>query len=304
MDHADTTRLPAGSDEDALWTDPFWRSIERVRILLRENRRYYFRDINWEHGLNVAQINQLAAELNLGPVFREREESDPERVVARYLDVMYPGPRDPVAHQRWHAYSPSPIPEAVFERTDLYLRAWQEVRERQLGIGDGRAPLAHTMRRTGKSWSVTFGGSAVVLLRDLAGFGDIARLLKAAGAPIRAQDLLGPTTGGSLGAVMDKQALHDAELAATAARDRGDLEQAEEIECEIQKQRGLGGRAREKSNPRKKARDAVRRRLRTAMEELERSMPAFHQYLKDRLTANDPYRIEIRDGDPPWFVIW
>ena len=97
----------------------------------------------------------------------------------------------------------------------------------------------------------------------------------------------------------DYRQLRDA--AATARAERR-IDDADEIEAHLRKTTDHKGRARRLGDPTKNARDTVRERLKRAWTLLSSACPDLHEFLADRLHRADPYRIEVREGDPTWIV--
>ena len=176
---------------------------------------------------------------------------------------------------------------------------------KELGASTQSLPQPPTYRfhRGGDYWEITFDSSEPILLRDMKGLSDIARLLATPGVPVTALELVGAS-----GAGITRSATHDdglslddrlgvpladekaiaAVLAAfkelpeeiAAARERGDFEDADDLEeREEQYKYYLGsttdkkGCARRTPGARDDARVAVTNRITRAIKAIAKHSP-------------------------------
>lgn len=189
---------------------------------------------------------------------------------------------------------------------DARVEAWQPLLEAAgakppeaegegAGAGaDGRG----TMRRIGSRWVVELGGARVVV-PDLVGMGYLARLVAQPGVPLSALELASYAADGSgLDApsqpVLDQQA-RDAyerrarELAAgvASASADGDFDLAErmseELDAlvdELEAATGIGAHTRAFATPGERARTAVRKAIKRAIDEIEASDASLGSHLR------------------------
>lgn len=173
---------------------------------------------------------------------------------------------------------------------------------------DSVAPVADTqvagneIVRADDGWSITFDGTTVVV-DAMKGIGDIHRLVGAPDTEIHALELMGGT-GGTLTAVgtqtvLDEKAkrgyrarlaeieleIDDADRCADLARsERAQLER-DALIAELQHAVGFGGRDRTMPAEPERARQAVRARIRYAMDRIERAHPDLHRHLRSSITT-------------------
>jgi tetratricopeptide (TPR) repeat protein len=164
------------------------------------------------------------------------------------------------------------------------------------------APAARSgaFRREGDVWSLVFEGRTT-RLRDMVGLGHIARLLRAPEREIYVMDLAAPgdasagaSADGDAGELLDAQArgtyearLRDASEEREEAErlnDRGRMERlSEEIEfltAELSRGFGLGGRSRRAGAASERARVAVTRAIKYAIDRIAEHDPALAEHLR------------------------
>jgi hypothetical protein len=180
--------------------------------------------------------------------------------------------------------------------------------ERRLGarpeppasVAPAAAPLPFTFTPEGEYWTVTHG-SATFRLRDSLGLGYLARLFAEPGRAVHVLELSGskPDEGerpdlGDAGELLDEQALASYRSRAAALRDAleeaegfGDVGRASRareelafLEAELSRAVGLGGRRRRAGSASERARSAVQRRIRNALERLGECSPELAQRLE------------------------
>lgn len=110
------------------WHDPLWSALERCIERFKDNpvRLLYEKTPDYEEGFDSANINRLAEETGLGPVFGQREDEQ-----GRWLDIFSPDRPEPVSWRKvpWDRGTP----ESKIARTAGCLKAWQAKRAEQLG---------------------------------------------------------------------------------------------------------------------------------------------------------------------------
>jgi hypothetical protein len=187
---------------------------------------------------------------------------------------------------------------------------------------DAPPPGLFLFRRDGRSWTVAFEGR-LAGLPDMVGLFYLRLLLERPGRPVSASALRaartlfeaapgtslavlldragadGPAAAADdLGEVADPEALRAYEEAAErlddarrTAEQAGDTAAAERHRRELRdlnrhqrSARGLGGRARQMSPVEKRARDAVAKAIKEAVDTLAEAVPALHEHLTQFLT--------------------
>lgn len=162
------------------------------------------------------------------------------------------------------------------------------------------ADEAAACRREGDYWSIDFAGHAC-RLRDIRGLHYLARLLARPGDEVHCLDLAGagvarPTESGAA-ALLDERARREyrtrlgelrAELDdAEACRDTGRAERAraelDALETQLARAFGLGGRARSSGSAAERARVAVTKSLRLAVDRVAAHHPALAAHLQATL---------------------
>lgn len=162
-------------------------------------------------------------------------------------------------------------------------------------MDDPETPIAATLVRDGRIWTVSMGGERGSLTH-LKGLADIATLVRSVGRDVPALQLSGGWTvpSGSASEVVDVQAL-DAyrrrllELGAELDQAGGDADlgraaslqaEREQLIAEIGRTTGLGGRIRSHANdPAERARKAVTGRIRDAIDRLGDVAPTMGAHL-------------------------
>jgi hypothetical protein len=167
----------------------------------------------------------------------------------------------------------------------------------------GEPPLV--LRREGEYWTVEWGSAPAVRLRDSRGLQILATLVANPGREIHAIDLANPsTTGdsvaggvgidtGDAGELLDDEAraayrerideLRETIAEAESFGDAGRRERAqaelEALTAELARAVGLGGRARRAGSAAERARVAVQRRLKDALERIAEAAPDLGDHL-------------------------
>jgi tetratricopeptide (TPR) repeat protein len=175
---------------------------------------------------------------------------------------------------------------------------------RLAGLGSGTvtplADLSFSMAREGDYWTLAHAG-AVVRLKDSLGLQYLARLVAEPGREVHVLELVGgrrggeagPVDAGDAGELLDDEArdsyrrrLEDLEEELKEAESFSDPERAsrlrEEIEllgAELGRAVGLGGRSRRAGSAAERARSAVQRRIKNALERVEEHDRALAAYL-------------------------
>ncbi len=212
------------------------------------------------------------------------------------------------------------------------LRRWIGQRKAELGtrrvseagsdapVAAADAPTRATFRRSGEMWAIGFG-SRVAHLRHMRGLGYLARLLAEPGRDHHVVDLAGAgggsqaADGGDAGERLDDQArsayrarLRDAteELAeAERANDRGRAEVLrEEVELlsdELSSAFGLGGRARRAGSTRERARVAVTRAIKYAIDKIAAHDATLAEHLRASVRTGTLVSYRPSSRDP---VVW
>ncbi|HEY8901777.1 MAG TPA: hypothetical protein VIM61_15300 [Chthoniobacterales bacterium] len=168
-------------------------------------------------------------------------------------------------------------------------------------------PIANVFRREGTLWTLAFEHQ-VAQMPELRGFLDIARLLARAGDEVASVDLAGEAVRSAGVEIIDEEArrayrarLREIEADLAEAGEAGDAarasrfeEERDELEREIKRATGLGGRLRKAGDSAEKARTAVTWRIRSAIRKLEAVYPALARHLANsiRIGAFCSYRPE------------
>jgi pimeloyl-ACP methyl ester carboxylesterase len=162
---------------------------------------------------------------------------------------------------------------------------------RRMAAGDERA-----LRLDGEYWTAVFDG-AFVTLRDSKGLRDLAVLLANPGREVHVLDLAGTVgvavPGGGVEPMLDaktratlRERIADLESDIVDAEGANDVERAATARTELDflveeltKSLGVGGRARSTADVAERARKAVTRRIRDAIERIERVHPSLGRHL-------------------------
>ncbi|MDQ3293983.1 MAG: hypothetical protein M3527_06000, partial [Actinomycetota bacterium] len=145
---------------------------------------------------------------------------------------------------------------------------------------------------TGGTWDLRVGDDHVVLA-DGVGLRYLARLLAAPGVEIGADELAGPGLVGARQDVIDEKALHtyrdrirDLQEDLQEAEDAADLGRVEKLRLELDNllehvgaQMGLGGQSRSFADERERARTAVQKALRRAIDRVRAAAPELGEAL-------------------------
>ncbi len=186
---------------------------------------------------------------------------------------------------------------------------------------EGPAALQPTFRRDGEFWTLAFDGT-VVCLADSKGMRQIARLLAHPGAPQHVLDLAGDDSSGDrralhgdAGALLDARAraayrerLREARAELEAARRLGDLGAALRAEREIDalggelaRAVGLNGRERRAGAAAERARVAVVRTIRRAIDRITAVHPSLGHHLRTAISTGTAC---LYEPGPDFAVRW
>jgi len=152
----------------------------------------------------------------------------------------------------------------------------------------------------GEVWAVRFG-STLFRLKDSKGVQTLARLVENAGRELHVLELVGTDEGvrdgGDSGELLDAQArdeyrrrletldelIEEAEGFGDAARASRAREEREQIATEIARAVGLGGRTRRAGSAAERARTAIQRRLKDAIQRIGEQCPPLRRHLESSL---------------------
>jgi tetratricopeptide (TPR) repeat protein len=166
----------------------------------------------------------------------------------------------------------------------------------------GPAPAPNEFRRTAEGWSITYGGRSVAA-RHTKGLADLHRLVSAPGTEFHVLELAhdggGRSAAVSRQPVLDERAKAEYRARVLALQDEvedaracADLARAERAEAELDfvvselaAGLGLGGRDRTMADEAERARQAVRARIRYALDRLDRANPALRRHLDRSLVT-------------------
>ncbi len=175
-----------------------------------------------------------------------------------------------------------------------------EISDRAVGSPSDRGALSLTLE--GEYWTIAHDG-ATVRLKDSLGLRYLARLLEAPDREIHVLDLVGAAAGGApegqavdagdSGELLDDDAresyrrrledlrdsLAEAESFGDAARAARAREEIDFLATELGRAVGLGGRSRRAGTAAERARSAVQRRLKNAIQRIAESAPALGAFL-------------------------
>jgi tetratricopeptide (TPR) repeat protein len=174
----------------------------------------------------------------------------------------------------------------VPERDNVVRLERSDVPERSVG----------TFRREGEVWTLAFGGRAS-RYRDMRGLGYLARLLQQPGRELHAVELAGGQARaehGDAGMVLDARARAEYErrlreasedlAEAERMNDRGRVEalvdEIELLRAEMARGYGIGGRARRAGSASERARVAVTRAIKYALDKIDPHDPALAEHLR------------------------
>ena len=248
------------------------------------------------------------AEQHFGDAIRDNRRAGAPLLVAHtirfYASMLFDRGTDDAARR---AHDLAQEARSIYQ--DLHLDHWIDTTER-LVHGQVATAVQNAFRREGDVWTVAFEGTSV-LIKDSLGLHDIARLLGRPGLEMHVRDLIGAETTpagaraqaeglrepGDLGPVLDEQARRSyrRQLAAlddeiAEAESFGNAEQAERAQAErswivaqLSAAYGLGGRTRIAGDPVERARQAVKWRVRHAIDRIERVHPSLGRHLRNSI---------------------
>jgi len=172
-------------------------------------------------------------------------------------------------------------------------------------LGDGRAAVAaipsFALVREGDAWAVS-SGNRTVRLRDSRGLQVLAQLIGSPGVELHVLQLVSPDDDGGrdrgdAGELIDAAAiqryrarllelredLEEAEAFADAGRAARARSEIDALTEELARGVGLGGRARRAGNPAERARTAVQKRLRGAIDRIADALPELAHHLEQTI---------------------
>jgi hypothetical protein len=153
-----------------------------------------------------------------------------------------------------------------------------------------------SLRQEGEYWTLEWGGAAPVRLRDSRGLQILAALVAAPGREVHALDLASPgaaVDGGDSGELLDEEAraayrsrveelretLAEAESFGDPGRGERARAELEALTVELSRAVGLGGRERRAGSAAERARVAVQRRVKDALERINEAAPSLGEHL-------------------------
>lgn len=184
-------------------------------------------------------------------------------------------------------------------------------------VGADAVPARHNVfRREGEYWFVVYEGD-VFRLRDSKGLRCLATLLANPGHEVVALDLVGagPSGAGDAGEILDAQArrayrqrldelreeLDEAESWADTGRAARARQEMDLLVEELARGEGLGGRARRAGSASERARQAITKALKAAVERINRHSPALGRHLASTVRTGTYCRYE---PDPRVPIVW
>lgn len=184
-------------------------------------------------------------------------------------------------------------------------------------VGADAVPARHNVfRREGEYWFVIYGGD-VFRLRDSKGLRCLAVLLAHPGREVLALDLVGagPSDAGDAGEIIDAQArrayrrrleelrdeLDEAESWSDTERAARARQEMDLLVEELARGEGLAGRARRAGSASERARQAITKALKAAVERIDRYSPALGRHLASTVRTGTYCRY---DPDPRVPIVW
>jgi hypothetical protein len=179
----------------------------------------------------------------------------------------------------------------------------------RLQMAPGEPGRVNRLARSGRRWRIRYlDGEAHVA--DVRGMTDLATLLARPGEPIHVLDLTAGVAGADLGELLDARArdemrtrmrelmiaLEEAERHHDTGRSEVARAELEQLEDELARGLGLGGRARRAGDPVERARKTVYNRIRTALAGIEVDLPELAAHLHAAIRTG---RTCVYLPDPP-----